>query len=60
MTKYWAYRCKHENSPDKVCVLVDSTTCLISIDEMPIPNEYWGHCWITGEPVLFILEDIQD
>ena len=59
MTKYWAFRCKNENSPEIKCSLTNSTNCLISIDEMPIPEEYWGYCWITKEPVLFKLEDDQ-
>lgn len=56
MTRYWAYRCQERN-----CGLTNEGTCLVSIDEMPIPSEYeGGHCWITGEPVIWILEDIQD
>ena len=59
MTKYWAYRCFHVNDPDIQCYLINSSTCLISIDEMAVPGEYWGFCWITGEPVQFKLEEIQ-
>jgi hypothetical protein len=59
MTTYWAYKCKFDNSEDK-CGLINKTNCLISIDEMAIPEEAWCFCWITGEPVLFVLQEVMD
>ena len=55
MTKYWAYRCQGRN-----CRLTNEGTCLVSIDEMPTPSEFEGACWITGNLVTWILEEVQD
>lgn len=55
MTKYWAFRCQVEN-----CALCNDTSCLVSIDEMPIPQESEGYCWITNDIVIWKLEEMQE
>ena len=50
IVKYWAFRCECD------C----QWSCLVSIDEMAVPAGFEGQCWITGERVIWRLEEVQE
>ena len=59
MARYWAYRCQ-----EKDCPMINKSNCLVSIDDMPVPEEFEGCCWIASvsgpnDRVPWKLEDIQ-
>jgi len=60
LTTYWAYRCQEKN-----CAMTNESSCLVSIDEMPVPEKFEGMCWIASDSgpndrVIWKLEEIQD